>query len=199
MFAGVAIVGARPGAYERLVEARPARRTTSCCCGPAVAVGGEPGGPRAVDADEWELETDVDGRVRVSNLQPRATAFVRTPTAVRGELVDGGVAPDDRVKRGIAMTRALISADNHVFEPVTLWQERLPTGFRDRGPRVETRDGWIVMAIEGMPDRKLTAANGAASGERRGRGDARARACAPAAPTPTAACATWRSTASSPR
>ena len=22
--------------------------------------------------------------------------------------------------------RALISADNHVFEPVTLWQERLP-------------------------------------------------------------------------
>ena len=62
------------------------------------------------------------------------------------------------------MTRALISADNHVFEPVTLWQERLPQGFRERGPRVETRDGWIVMAIEGMPDRKLTKANGAASG-----------------------------------
>ena len=52
--------------------------------------------------------------------------------------------------------RSLISADNHVFEPVTLWQERLPEGFRDRGPRVEERDDWLVMAIEGMPDRKLT-------------------------------------------
>ena len=58
------------------------------------------------------------------------------------------------------MTRALISADNHVFEPVTLWQERLPTEFRARGPRVETQDGWLVMAIEGMPDRKLTRVNG---------------------------------------
>jgi predicted TIM-barrel fold metal-dependent hydrolase len=54
------------------------------------------------------------------------------------------------------MTRALISADNHVFEPVTLWQERLPPMFRDRGPRLETRGDWYVMAIEGMPDRKLT-------------------------------------------
>ena len=54
------------------------------------------------------------------------------------------------------VTRALISADNHVFEPVTLWQERLPAAFRDRGPRVEQRDDWVVMAIEGMPDRKLT-------------------------------------------
>jgi predicted TIM-barrel fold metal-dependent hydrolase len=52
--------------------------------------------------------------------------------------------------------RSLISADNHVFEPVTLWQERLPEAFRDRGPRVEERDDWLVMAIEGMPDRKLT-------------------------------------------
>jgi predicted TIM-barrel fold metal-dependent hydrolase len=51
--------------------------------------------------------------------------------------------------------RALISADNHVFEPVTLWQERLPQAFRDRGPRVEHHDGWMVMAVEGMPDRKL--------------------------------------------
>ncbi|HTD51089.1 MAG TPA: amidohydrolase family protein, partial [Acidimicrobiia bacterium] len=51
--------------------------------------------------------------------------------------------------------RALISADNHVFEPVTLWQDRLPSAFRDRGPRVEQHDGWMVMAVEGMPDRKL--------------------------------------------
>ena len=68
--------------------------------------------------------------------------------------------------------RSLISADNHVFEPVTLWQERLPKEYRDRGPRVEQREGWIVMAIEGMPDRKLTR-----TGRRveRGRGERFAR------------------------
>lgn len=57
--------------------------------------------------------------------------------------------------------RALISADNHVFEPVTLWQERLPEAFRTRGPRLVESGDWLVMAIEGMPDRKLTKANGA--------------------------------------
>jgi predicted TIM-barrel fold metal-dependent hydrolase len=36
----------------------------------------------------------------------------------------------------------------------------LPSAFRDRGPRVEQRGDWIVMAIEGMPDRKLTRVNG---------------------------------------
>ena len=56
--------------------------------------------------------------------------------------------------------RELISADNHVFEPVTLWQERLPAEYRERGPRVEQHGEWIVMAIEGMPDRKLTRTNG---------------------------------------
>jgi predicted TIM-barrel fold metal-dependent hydrolase len=56
--------------------------------------------------------------------------------------------------------RALISADNHVFEPVRLWEERLPLQFRARGPRVQQDGDWIVMAIEGMPNRKLTKANG---------------------------------------
>jgi predicted TIM-barrel fold metal-dependent hydrolase len=56
--------------------------------------------------------------------------------------------------------RALISADNHVFEPVTLWQERLPEAYRARGPRLVESGEWLVMAIEGMPDRKLTKANG---------------------------------------
>jgi predicted TIM-barrel fold metal-dependent hydrolase len=63
--------------------------------------------------------------------------------------------------------RPLISADNHVFEPVTLWQERLPVPFRTRGPRLEQQGEWHVMAIEGMPDRKLTRigeAGGAAPG-----------------------------------
>ncbi|MET1001759.1 MAG: amidohydrolase family protein [Acidimicrobiia bacterium] len=54
--------------------------------------------------------------------------------------------------------RALISADNHVFEPVTLWQERLPRAMAERGPRTQVVDGWVVMAIEGMPNRKLTRA-----------------------------------------
>src|SRR6185369_7000420 len=59
--------------------------------------------------------------------------------------------------RGVVMPkRPLISADNHVFEPVTLWQERLPHEYRARGPRLERRDDWLVMAIEGMPDRKLS-------------------------------------------
>ena len=62
--------------------------------------------------------------------------------------------------------RALISADNHVFEPVTLWQERLPKDLRDRGPRLEAKGDWFVMVIEGMPDRKLARNNGqSASGE----------------------------------
>ena len=54
--------------------------------------------------------------------------------------------------------RPLISADNHVFEPVTLWQERLPSQYRERGPRVAEEDGWIVLAIEGVPSRKLSRA-----------------------------------------
>ena len=53
------------------------------------------------------------------------------------------------------MKRGLISADNHVFEPVTLWQERLPAALRDRGPRVAIENDWYVMAMEGMPSRKL--------------------------------------------
>jgi predicted TIM-barrel fold metal-dependent hydrolase len=59
--------------------------------------------------------------------------------------------------------RALISADNHVFEPPTLWQERLPKSFRSRGPRLEQQGEWHVMAIEGMPDRKLARVDGAQS------------------------------------
>ncbi len=53
------------------------------------------------------------------------------------------------------LTRPLISADNHVFEPVDLWQRRLPATFRDRGPRVAVENGWYVMAMDGMPSRKL--------------------------------------------
>jgi len=60
--------------------------------------------------------------------------------------------------------RSLISADNHVFEPVTLWQERLPARFRDRGPRLVVEGEWYVMAVEGMPNRKLSRVNGGSEG-----------------------------------
>jgi predicted TIM-barrel fold metal-dependent hydrolase len=56
--------------------------------------------------------------------------------------------------------RALVSADNHVFEPITLWQERLPEHLRSRGPRLEVDGDWFVMAIEGMPNRKLSRVGG---------------------------------------
>ncbi|HEX5614413.1 MAG TPA: amidohydrolase family protein [Acidimicrobiia bacterium] len=59
--------------------------------------------------------------------------------------------------------RALVSADNHVFEPVTLWQERLPAAFRSRGPRLEVDGEWYVLAIEGMRNRKLSRVSGGGS------------------------------------
>jgi predicted TIM-barrel fold metal-dependent hydrolase len=52
--------------------------------------------------------------------------------------------------------RPLISADNHVMEPVGLWQERLPVGMRERGPRLERQGSYLCMVVEGMPPRKLT-------------------------------------------
>jgi hypothetical protein len=90
----VPVIGARPGAYERLVDAElsPHRFVL---VGPAVAVGTEPGGPAALDPDEWELATDADGRVTVTSMRPRATTFTATPTRVRGTVRDGSLVPDD--------------------------------------------------------------------------------------------------------
>ncbi len=95
IFAGVNVLGARPGAYERLEKAglTPYRFVL---CGPAVAISSEPGGPARVDASEWTLDTDRD-RILISNLQPRATTFDRAPTAVRGRFVDAtGFVPTSR-------------------------------------------------------------------------------------------------------
>ena len=92
VFGGVEIIGARPDAYQRLVEAG-LHPHHFVCCGPAIAVGVAPGAPARFDADEWQLETDAGGRVLVTSLQPRATAFVRACTAVYGELGDGGLLP----------------------------------------------------------------------------------------------------------
>jgi hypothetical protein len=86
VFGGVAVLGARPGAYERLASAGLAPHWF-VLCGPAVAIAREPEGPAAVDPTEWRLDEDA-GRVLVTNLRPRATTFLRTPTAVSGLVVD---------------------------------------------------------------------------------------------------------------
>jgi hypothetical protein len=92
VFAGVRLLGAHPGAYERLHNAglSPVR---VALCGPALAIGGEPDGPAFVLADEWDL-VDVGGGIGITNLRSRAQPFRRTPIAVRGTIVDGGIVPD---------------------------------------------------------------------------------------------------------
>jgi hypothetical protein len=91
VFARVRILGAYPGAYERLAGAglTPWR---VALCGPAIAIGREPGGPAFVPAAEWEL-VDLGDRIAITALRPRATSFIRTPIAVRGTIVDGGIVP----------------------------------------------------------------------------------------------------------
>jgi|1186.fasta_scaffold359202_2 hypothetical protein len=86
VFGGIAIIGARPGAYERLTAAGLTPHWF-VLCGPALAIATEPGGPARVDTNEWSLASDGD-RILVTSLRPRATTFDRTPTAVRGTLVD---------------------------------------------------------------------------------------------------------------
>lgn len=93
VFAGVAVVGARPGAWGRLRAAGLAPHRL-VVCGPAVAIGEEPAAPARADAEEWELACEA-GRVLVTSTRERMTVFDRTPTAVRGEVVGGGVVPSE--------------------------------------------------------------------------------------------------------
>lgn len=51
------------------------------------------------------------------------------------------------------MSRFLISADSHVFEPVDLWQDQLPDHLRERAPRREVKGEKYVIVCEGMPPR----------------------------------------------
>jgi len=39
----------------------------------------------------------------------------------------------------------IISVDDHIVEPPTLWTERLPAKYRDRGPRVERKFGQVAI------------------------------------------------------
>jgi predicted TIM-barrel fold metal-dependent hydrolase len=66
-------------------------------------------------------------------------------------VVREGSAPGDGAQEGVELeTPKIISVDDHVVEPPGLWQERLPTRFRDVGPRVERRQGAIDW-IDGKP------------------------------------------------
>jgi uncharacterized protein len=46
----------------------------------------------------------------------------------------------------------LISADSHVNEPPSLWQDRVSAKFRDRAPRVERLDEGDAWILEGVDD-----------------------------------------------
>ena len=91
VFAGVRLLGAYPGAYERLA-AEGLAPVHFALCGPAIAIGREPGGPAFVAGAEWELAPDEE-LVTVTSLRPRAQPFIRTPIAVRGTIVSGGIVP----------------------------------------------------------------------------------------------------------
>jgi hypothetical protein len=92
VFAGVRLLGAYPGACERLAGAGLAPVHVALC-GPALAIGREPGGPAFVAAAEWELVADGN-QLGITSLRARAQPFIRTPIAVRGTIVSGGVVPD---------------------------------------------------------------------------------------------------------
>ncbi len=68
VFGAVPVVGARPGAYERLRAVGLAPHWF-VLCGPAVAIAVEPGGPARVDPAEWTLHED-GGRILVTSRLP---------------------------------------------------------------------------------------------------------------------------------
>jgi len=61
----------------------------------------------------------------------------------------------------------LISVDDHVIEPGHVWQDRLPTAFRERGPRLKMHDGHSAWVYDGnvFAHRILHAAAGRAKEE----------------------------------
>jgi predicted TIM-barrel fold metal-dependent hydrolase len=52
-----------------------------------------------------------------------------------------------------------ISTDAHVTEPIELYAERVPAAYRERVPRIETKDNWRTLLIEGLLPRKLMPAD----------------------------------------
>jgi predicted TIM-barrel fold metal-dependent hydrolase len=52
-----------------------------------------------------------------------------------------------------------ISTDSHVTEPIEIYAERVDRDFRDRAPRIETKDGWRTLLVDGLGPRKLMTAD----------------------------------------
>ncbi len=85
IFGPTPVVGARPGAYERLVAAG-LKPHHFVLVGPAVALATEPGGPAIVDEHEWHLDAEPDGVVAVTSRRDRSTRFDHTRTAITASI-----------------------------------------------------------------------------------------------------------------
>ena len=53
---------------------------------------------------------------------------------------------------GTNLTSGYVSADGHVVEPADLWTTRMDKQFRDRAPRVESREDADYYVIEGITE-----------------------------------------------
>lgn len=74
------------------------------------------------------------------------------------------------------MTRPLISADSHVFEPLDLWATRLPARFRGDAPRHQTANGRTVISMGGKVVFSLRQEEGEPPDPNRGGADLEVRA-----------------------
>src|SRR5687768_9177874 len=52
-----------------------------------------------------------------------------------------------------------VSTDSHVTEPIEIYAERVDKKYRDRAPKIESRNGWRTLIVEGMDPRKLMTAD----------------------------------------
>ena len=61
---------------------------------------------------------------------------------------------------GPAMSNFVFSMDSHVVEPKTLWQDNLPSRFKDRALRTERQDKYIVMIADNKPLHRMQVGDG---------------------------------------
>ena len=54
----------------------------------------------------------------------------------------------------------LISADSHVDEPLSMWQERMPADYREKAPHRKVVDGRLLEFRDGMRPRKVELGTG---------------------------------------
>ena len=58
------------------------------------------------------------------------------------------------------MSNFVFSMDSHVVEPKTLWQDNLPSRFKDRALRSERQDKYIVMIADNKPLHRMQLGDG---------------------------------------